>query len=161
MASQGREFLNEVAVPTLASKMTKDDIVYVIGRNPNYDYASLFPLALTTDIDKHVNPDLLDDICNSKIVTCSAKAIVFIGVFEFLNDPTLAFREMYRILKTDGYLLAALPGKGYWPCPGETGGRVSIELIPDLFKNYKIRQITCFYADNNEMESCIVLAQKV
>src|SRR3990167_8486495 len=141
--------------------MTNTDIVYVIGKNPNYDYSNMFPLGITTDIDKQTNPDLLDDICHSKIETCTASAIVFIGVFEFLKEPTQAFSEMYRVLKTGGYLLAELPGKGYWPAPGETGARVSIELIPDLFKNYKILQITCFYADNNEMESCIVTARKV
>ncbi len=159
--SQGRDFLNNVAIPSLSQRMTADDMVYIIGKNPNYDYSIDFKKSITTDINPEVYPDLIDDICQSKVISDTASAVIFIGVYEFLKSPVTAMVEIQRILKKGGLLLAALPGKGYWPAPGETGARVNLPLVIQYLENFKIHQMSCFYADNNELESCIVLAEKI
>ena len=159
--SQGREFLNKVAIPALASKMGDEDMVVIVGVNRNYNYKEMFPKVLEIDINPATNPDIVDDICHSQLQSEVAKAVLFIGVYEFLENPTLAIKEVHRILKPNGHLLAALPGRGHWRAPGDTNARISLELVPNYLEGFKIHQMSCFYAENNELESCVIFAEKV
>lgn len=161
--TQGREYINTVLMPKLVSLVPGDDLVINIGSNPSNDYAASFTNGVTMDIRPDTNPNIVDDIQCCKLPSGSAGAVIMVGVHEFLDKPLSAISEIKRLIKPGGYALVAFPGKGYWPVAGETGKRVTsfyaFFVMDHAFG--KVHSLQCFYADNGEMEACIVLAQKV
>lgn len=62
-----------------------------------------------SDIAEERQPDIVDDITNSKLPDDSYDAIVMLSVIEHVTNPFLAAQEVQRILKPGGMLLVAAP----------------------------------------------------
>lgn len=61
------------------------------------------------DIDANRNPDIVDDICASKIPPDSFDVVVMSSVLEHLKDPFEAARAIDRALRPGGYALLIVP----------------------------------------------------
>lgn len=64
---------------------------------------------ISTDIIGDYGPDIVDDICNSKIESNSFDAIYCDAILEHVQDYQSAINNMYRILKPGGELFVYVP----------------------------------------------------
>jgi len=64
---------------------------------------------LSTDIVAEYNPDIVDDICNSKIEDKSYDAIYCDAILEHVEDYWKAMENIYRILKPGGEFFIYVP----------------------------------------------------
>jgi SAM-dependent methyltransferase len=64
---------------------------------------------VSTDIIADYGPDIVDDICNSKIETNSYDAVNCDGILEHVIDYESAIRNIHRILKPGGELFIYVP----------------------------------------------------
>jgi len=76
----------------------------------------------TLDVDESTNPDIVADIHNIPLENESVDAIICASVLEHVENPFLAVKEMYRILKPGGKLFVYVPSiypyhskKGHYP----------------------------------------------
>lgn len=60
------------------------------------------------------NPDIVGDIQNLPFDNNSVEAIICIAVLEHVENPILAFSEMYRVLKPGGKLFVSVPFLYYY-----------------------------------------------
>lgn len=96
---------------------SKNTVLDIGGRNhSSRSYARLRNLSLnpnakitSTDIYDDYNPDIVDDICNSKIKSNSYDAVYCDAILEHVQDYNSAFNHMHRILKPDGELFVFVP----------------------------------------------------
>ena len=161
--TKGRFFLNTWLVPRLAGVLKSGDRVLFIGTDTSWDYKPFFwnpakqcPYQ-TLDKNENYKPDLVGNIENCpQISTNFYSLIILIGVYEFLDHPDEAFKEIYRILVPGGYLMVAFPGKGYY---NDNRG-VTPQQTYDILKGYQVLETYCLYEGNKEPNSICVLAQK-
>lgn len=120
--TKGRHFMNTVVFPRFARFFKDGDLVYNIGQHVFWDYSVLFNNFekrvnyLTTDNDPtQGNPDVIDDITDSKIESNSADGIIYVGMSDVVHDHPKAIENMYRILKPGGRLLFSFHGGGSGP----------------------------------------------
>ena len=73
-----------------------------LSTNPNTKIVS-------TDVIPDYNPDIVDDICCSKIETESYDAIYCDAILEHVDDYRAAMTNMHRILKPGGELFIYVP----------------------------------------------------
>ena len=59
---------------------------------------------VSTDIIGDYNPDIVDDICNSKIETDSYDSVYCDAILEHVHDNLAAIKNIHRILKPGGEL---------------------------------------------------------
>jgi SAM-dependent methyltransferase len=64
---------------------------------------------VATDILPNYNPDIVDDICDSKLESSSFDAIYCDAILEHVKDYEAAIRHMHRILKPGGELFVYVP----------------------------------------------------
>jgi SAM-dependent methyltransferase len=90
------------------------------------------------------NPDIIGDIHNLPFGNNSQDAIICISVLEHVENPILACKELYRVLKPGGYCYVGVPFlhcyhpkngyyKDYW--------RFTKDTIKLLFKNFSTIEI--------------------
>jgi len=94
-------------------------------KNNRYDASRewLIPLAARIDykiLDKvaDYNPDIVGDIHKLPFVDDSEEAIICIAVLEHVEDPALAMREIYRVLKPGGMVFIYVPFLYYYHAHG-------------------------------------------
>jgi len=133
---------------------------------------------IESDIDYSLRPQVLDDICNSKFKDNEFDYVIFNGVFEqirskggvgFINKKTgikngissietrklvrQALKEIYRILKSGGVLIAGITGIAY-PVYGDGTTDTGLRTTPDEFTDKYMRgvwvkdELIKFYRDN-------------
>lgn len=66
------------------------------------------------DVVPDYNPDIAGDIHNMPFADNSLEAIVCMAVFEHIENPLKAARELYRVLKPGGYCLVQAPFLYYY-----------------------------------------------
>jgi SAM-dependent methyltransferase len=119
MPTTQREFLEKTLIPKFAKLFSKEDKVINIGAG-YHPYKEFFDCKYTT-------ADKLDRSCDELFFVedipykdSTFDGVVFIGVYERVDDPMLAMSEIYRVLKPGGYLLFGLPGlKFVWSTNGD------------------------------------------
>jgi SAM-dependent methyltransferase len=79
-----------------------DELVRRVAKERGYEVRS-------SDIDSERSPDLIDDICASRLEDASVDVIVMADVLEHVQDPFAAASEIRRILKPGGALLLVVP----------------------------------------------------
>lgn len=91
------------------------------------------------DIVPDYNPDILGDIQNLPLKDSSQDAIICIAVLEHVENPIIACREIYRVLKPGGYCFLTVPflhpyhgKKGYY----KDYWRFTKDTIGLLLKNF-------------------------
>jgi len=161
--SRGRYFLNTYLVPRLANILQDGEQVLFIGTDTSWDYKPFFwnPAKqcpyYTIDKAEQYKPDMVGNIEDCPQVNDNAfSLVIMIGVYEFLDHTEKAFKECNRILTSNGYLLVAFPGKGYY---NDNRGVTAKETY-DILKDYRVLETYCIYEGKEEPNSICVLAQK-
>jgi SAM-dependent methyltransferase len=115
--SKGREYLNRKLMPYFASFFKNGDRILFVGRHPKWDYSIFFNGPhkqceyIVSDIDKETNPDVIDDITQSKFETNSFDGVIIIGIFDSFkpgSKPDNFKSELVRIIRPGGRVLMAL-----------------------------------------------------
>ena len=90
-------------------------------KNNRYDPKRAWLIPLADKVDYKVmdpvpdyHPDVVGDIHNLPFEDNSVDAIICISVLEHVEDPTKAFKEMYRVLKPGGYCFIYVPFLYYY-----------------------------------------------
>jgi SAM-dependent methyltransferase len=112
------------------------DKTLFVGVDRKCDYRDLFKDYSTLDIDLRKKPDFLADIQNTGLDERFDR-IIMTGVYEFLDNPDLAIKEIYRLLEDDGMALICVPTKGYY----KDKKTVELENIFNTLKPFKIREM--------------------
>lgn len=162
--TKGRYFLNTWLVPRVVNLLNNGDEVLFVGIETNWNYKPFFwnpgkqcPY-FTLDINEGLKPDIVCNIedCRGKIASNRFSLVIMIGMYEFLDSPSKAFREIRRILKPNKYMLIALPGKGYY---SDHRG-VSLCDISSVIHQFRVLEMYCIYEGKEEPNSICVLCQK-
>ena len=149
--TKGREFMNTVIVPRFATFFKDGDLIYNIGQHQFWDYSILFNNMekrcnyLTTDTEGE--PDIKDDITESKLESNSADGIVFVGMStgDGVNMATTdgsrvaggvpfmrALKQIYRILKPGGRVLISHHS-------------TALEAFLDMISDFKLDELYPLY----------------
>lgn len=75
----------------------------------NYRKYINFDSYKTFDVDKNSNANFCEDLHATKISSDSFDTIIMIEVMEHLYNPFEGIRQVHRILKKDGYVIATTP----------------------------------------------------
>jgi len=118
MSAERNIFDNQI-IPVFRSYLKEGDNILDIGKS-NDDlstyYKNMFPNMIykTSDIEGAKNPDITDDMENTKIPENSFDGIICFGVWEMCNySPFDLYKGMMKILKTNGYFLFGIKLTGY------------------------------------------------
>jgi SAM-dependent methyltransferase len=93
------------------------------------------------------NPDIVGDIHAMPFADNSHDAIICIAVLEHVEDPLLAMREMYRVLKPGGYLFIYVPFLYYYHAEKGYYGdfwrftKDSLAYMAKPFSSYEIQSV--------------------
>ena len=119
--SKGRELINRVLMLHFASFFCDGDRVLYVGKQVIWDYSVFFNGPhkqvefVTSDIEPAMEPDVVDNICDSQFETDSFDGVILIGIFDSLkgegHSSKKVISETHRILKPGGRLFAAIDGK--------------------------------------------------
>lgn len=118
-------FFEEKIVKIFSEKKTVVDIGGGLriakDRNNRYDKSREWLLPYLDKVDYKVldpvpdyNPDIVGDIHALPFADDSQDAIICIAVLEHVENPILAFQEMYRTLKPGGYCYIYVPFLFYY-----------------------------------------------
>ena len=116
--TKGREMINRKVMPAFASRFKDGDVVYCIGKHRMWNYTAFFnnPTKFvqyqTTDIAPGEEPDVVDDILNSKLADNSADGIVYVGMGWDVDKTEEALLQIRRILKPGGLVFIDFAAKG-------------------------------------------------
>lgn len=137
--TKGREYMNTVVIPHFATFFKDDDLVYNIGQHIFWDYSMIFNNMalrcnyLTTDTDPtQGEPDIIDDITQSKLESDTADGVMLVGMSDVVPDFNKALSEIHRILKPGGRLLVSFHG-------------VTLQGFIEKLKDYKIDELHFVY----------------
>lgn len=75
----------------------------------NYKYFGIGNDYKTLDILKRVSPDIVADICDTKLPGENWNLIIFSQTLEHIFDFRAAIKECYRLLKPGGFLIIDCP----------------------------------------------------
>lgn len=95
------------------------------------------------DVVPDYNPDIMGDIHNMPFADNSLDAIICMAVFEHIEDPLKAAKELYRVLKTGGYCLFQAPFLYYYhPEKGYYNDywRFTPDALKMMFKNFSVME---------------------
>jgi len=85
----------------------------------NYKYFGIGNEYKTLDILKRVNPDIVADICDTKLPKEKWDLIILSQTLEHIFDFKASIKECYRLLKFNGYLIVDCPF--FYPYHGVRG----------------------------------------
>lgn len=119
----------------------------VKGKGDRYDPAQAWVLPLMEGVDYKTldpvdtyNPDIIGDIHALPFGDQSLDALICLSVLEHVEDPFLACREMLRVLKPGGTLVAYVPFLFYYHAEGtyyKDFWRFTDDGIRVLLKDFK------------------------
>ncbi|NUQ57086.1 MAG: class I SAM-dependent methyltransferase [Candidatus Paceibacter sp.] len=95
------------------------------------------------DVVPDYNPDVVGDIHNMPFADNSVDAIICMAVFEHIEDPLTAAKELYRVLKPGGYCLFQAPFLYYYhPEKGYYNDywRFTPDVLKMMFKNFSVME---------------------
>ncbi len=115
-------------------------------KNNRYSAKNEWILPLFANVDYKVldpipdyNPDIVGDIHDLPFADNSLDAITCIAVLEHVKNPFKAVKEMYRVLKPNGYCFVYVPFLYYYhPMKGyyDDYWRFTSDGIDELFKDF-------------------------
>ena len=137
-----RRLLEETIIPGLNAT---GDVLFVGVRNYcRYDH--LFTKARrydTFDIDPSVEPTVVGDICRAtNVADESYDWVIFVGMYEIVDNPFDAVNELYRILRFGGFLLFGGPFRMHWsPLDTKDKWRVTKHGIYAHLRRFQVERI--------------------
>lgn len=126
--TKGREYINRILIPRFAERFKDEDIVINVGKHERWDYMPFFNRPdkfvdyLNLDINKSVEPDIVDNITASALPDNYANGIIYVGMDWDVHDTESAMKEIHRILTPGGAVVVTLAA------PGDTRGGRSYTL---------------------------------
>lgn len=158
MASNSRKFLNRELIPKFAYRFGTKQSVLCVGKHEYYDYSSLFTLRncsyKTLDIDPELKPDIVADMEDTKLVDKSWDGIMATGMYECVNNWDKANKEMFRILKDDGFYLVTFAGPGFFR------GTTEPYEVFEKAKPFKVIELYNTYYRNGNVEYISLICRK-
>ena len=98
-------------LPAFAARFTAGDVVLNIGAG-SHDYRAAFACRIvTSDIQAGCDEQFPAEAI--PYADASVDGVLLMGVFERLDDPMLALREVFRVLRPGGVLLISLLDLGF------------------------------------------------
>lgn len=97
-------------------KMISCRKVYDIGGGSKSRHRHLFKEYIVVDVNPEHKPDVVGDIQNLPFEDNSIGGILCFSVLEHVENPILAAKELYRVLKPGGEILLSTPF--IWPYHG-------------------------------------------
>lgn len=145
-----QEFFNEKIKKIFSESKTVIDIgggLRVDSKRGNrFDKENSWLLPYISRVDYKVldkvadyHPDIVGDIHNLPLGDNSVDAVICIAVLEHVENPQLAVKEIYRVLKPGGFCFIFAPFLYYYhPCPGYYGDyfRFTKDGLGFLFKDF-------------------------
>jgi len=137
--------------PLLKSWVQKDEIHNLIKRvekdgkilNIGAKDTLLSENVINLDIFAFPNIDLVADAHCLPFKDQSIDAVIITAVLEIVNEPQKVVKEIHRVLKNDGVILATLPFlQPYHPDPTDCQ-RFTIEGVERVFCNFRKEKIVC------------------
>lgn len=105
-----RQFLETTLLPRFASAFAQDALVLNIGAG-RHAYREHFRCEIrTSDRATGVGCDEVFAVENIPYATGTVDGLLFNGVFDRVDDPMQAMRELHRVLKPSGSLLFGAAG---------------------------------------------------
>ena len=84
-----------------------------VGKSEYWDYRRLWEKYTVTDVLQEKEPDVIDDICNSRFKDDEFNLVLCNGMYEYVDDPKKMADEVWRILKPKGTAIFGFVGKDY------------------------------------------------
>lgn len=107
-----RAIYHHEVLPKFTALLGDTQIVYDIGKHPEYDYKKIIPNLITIDRDKQTYPDLIIDIENAIPQNLICDAIICMGVTEECENPFQLLRGINSMLKANGLALFGIALQG-------------------------------------------------
>lgn len=160
--SPARKAINERYLPEFARYCRSGEKILFVGVNTKWDYKNLFTIRqceyFTMDIKEELKPDIVADITSCpEIVDESYDGIILIGMWEYIDDKSKMFNEVYRLLKPGGKLLACVPGEAYYNCRCKY---FDMEKDLKMFTGFYIDKICYTYYKNHTPYYYNIFARK-
>jgi len=109
------------------------DLIVSVGGGPSRNH----PNEINLNIELYSNVDIVGDALQLPLLDKSVDSIVSCAVIEVLKDPQLAVKELYRCLKSPGYIYAEIPFmQRFHPHPGDYR-RYTLMGIEKLFDDFE------------------------
>jgi len=115
--SKGREYINRKLMKHFASFFKDGDKILFVGKHPLWDYSVFFNGPhkqceyVISDIEPEMEPDVVDDITQSKFGSNEFDGIIIIGLFDSYRPgsrPEVFKSQLGRLVKSGGRVLMAL-----------------------------------------------------
>jgi len=122
------------------------------------NYVSFFPNITTIDINPERKPDVVADVCQLPFGDNEFGLILCTEVLEHLPNPAAAIKEIKRVLKPGGKLVATT--RFIFPIHDAPGDyfRYTKYGLRELFKDWKIEYLE---EEANSLETIAVLLQRL
>ncbi|MEQ1500198.1 MAG: class I SAM-dependent methyltransferase [Parcubacteria group bacterium] len=139
---------NKKFIDEKVKEISKSNLVLDVGGGEPFtkwlsEYKGIFDKCdyKTMDYDRSTSPDIVGDIHNIPLQNDTVDAIICNCVLEHVENPILAVKEMYRVLKPGGKVFVHVPSiypyharKGHYP----DYWRFFDDTIEVLFKEFKV-----------------------
>jgi len=122
-------------------KFTKGKVLEIGCGNLNYKQYIKFKDYKTLDVNSKIRVDFYEDIHKTTLSSNSFDTILMVEVLEHLYNPFEAVKQIHRVLKQGGYVIATTPF--IYPYHGEPHDyfRYTKYGLKEIFKNFSETKI--------------------
>lgn len=129
------------------------------GQKPFYPFLKPFAKAyIGTDVIK--DSPLVDKVCPAEQLDIEdewADVVLCLSVLEHVNDPMLAVKELFRVVKNDGVVFVSTHGYFPWHPYPQDHWRWTQTGLPLLFKKYGGFKSVELFATRGTLSGCFFL----
>ncbi len=131
-----RACLEREALPPFAALFSPTDLVLNVGAG-RHDYRAFFGCRVVTS-DVAPGCDQTFPAEAMLYTNASLDGVLMVGVFERLDDPMQAMRELFRVLRPGGFLLLSLLDLGFQWRKDADRWRVSAGGVAHVVKGFTV-----------------------
>lgn len=139
-----RQYFNEVILPKFIKKYVGKNTIIDVGKpNDGWGYRQMFNGAdyRTLDRNADLNPDILDDMENTKLQEEVADIIICNGVMEQCDNPFKLVAGLWKVLKIGGHGLFGIMSVGFPMIQDLDLCRFTPQGVDKLLRDFKIIDI--------------------
>ena len=150
--SPERKEFNEFILPKfIKNYVKKDDLVMEVGKpDDGWGYREMLEGTRYVTLDRNgvLNPDIIDDMENTKVNESTIDCIICFGVMEQCANPFKLVAGIRKILKPGGYALFGIMSIGYPLWQDVDLCRFTPQGADRLLENFKIVDHHEYFRDN-------------